>query len=88
MPLSFSACWLSVSGASQTHHLYQLSSRTELPVYASVAGCMQGFRRASLLHPSLEPSAHEGHGAVGTGLEEGHEDDQRAGTPLLMKKGW
>ncbi|KAK4820564.1 hypothetical protein QYF61_001627 [Mycteria americana] len=36
-----------------------------------------------LLHPALEPSAQEGHGAVGAGPEEGHENDLRAGAPIL-----
>ncbi|PKU49364.1 rna-directed dna polymerase from mobile element jockey- hypothetical protein [Limosa lapponica baueri] len=34
-------------------------------------------------HPALESSAQEGHGPVGMGPEEGHEDDQRAGAPYL-----
>jgi len=33
--------------------------------------------------PTLEPSAQEVHGPLRAGPEEGHEDDQRAGVPLL-----
>ncbi|PKU34812.1 rna-directed dna polymerase from mobile element jockey-like [Limosa lapponica baueri] len=36
-----------------------------------------------VLCPALESSTQEGHGPVGMGLAEGHEDDQRAGAPLL-----
>jgi len=36
-----------------------------------------------VLHPALEPSAQKTHGPVGTGPEEGHKDDPRAGTLLL-----
>jgi len=36
-----------------------------------------------VLHPALEPSAQEGHGPVGAGPEEGHENDQGDGAPLL-----
>jgi len=36
-----------------------------------------------VLHPALQPSAQEGHGPGGAGLEEGHKNDQRAGAPLL-----
>jgi len=36
-----------------------------------------------LLCPALEPSTQERHGAVGVGLEHGHRNVVRAGTPLL-----
>jgi len=36
-----------------------------------------------VLHPALEPSAKERHRPVGAGPEEGHENDPRAGAPLL-----
>ena len=35
------------------------------------------------LRPALEPSAQEGHVDLLQQLQEGHKDDQRAGTPLL-----
>jgi len=36
-----------------------------------------------VLRAALEPSAQERHGAVGTNLEESHENGQRDRTPLL-----
>ena len=42
-----------------------------------------GETSPGVLCPALEPSAQEGHGPVGAGPEKGHEDDPRAGTPLL-----
>ena len=48
---------------------------------------------SDLIRPHLEnciqlwrPSAQERHGPVGAGLEEGHKNFQRAGTPLLREK--
>ena len=36
-----------------------------------------------VLHPALEPSAQEGHGAVGVCQEEDDKNDLRAGATLL-----
>ena len=37
----------------------------------------------AVLRPALEPSAQEGHGAVGVGPKEGHENHERDEAPLL-----
>ncbi|KAK4815640.1 hypothetical protein QYF61_005202 [Mycteria americana] len=39
-----------------------------------------------VLCPALESLAQERHGPVGAGPEEGHKNDERAGTPLLWRK--
>ncbi|PKU37338.1 hypothetical protein llap_12353 [Limosa lapponica baueri] len=47
-----------------------------LPLYSALV-------RPHLECPALESSTQEGHGPVGMGPAEGHEDDQRAGARLL-----
>jgi len=44
---------------------------------------LSGESSSGVLCPALEPLAQEGHGPAGAGPEEGHKNDQRAGTPLL-----
>jgi len=38
------------------------------------------------MHPVLALPTQEGHEAVGSGTEEGHEDDQRARAPPLLEQ--
>jgi len=49
----------------------------------SVALLCYGEAPPGVFHPALESPAHEGHGLIGAGPEEGHKSDQRDGTPLL-----
>jgi len=45
-----------------------------------------GETPSGVLCPPLEPSAQDRHGPVGVGPEEGHKNNQRAGTPLVWGK--
>jgi len=42
-----------------------------------------GETAPGVVHSALEPSAREGHRAVGAGPEVGHKNDMRAGASLL-----
>ncbi|GAB0186682.1 hypothetical protein GRJ2_001133500 [Grus japonensis] len=44
---------------------------------------VEGGDSAPLLHSGVLRQVQERHGAVGVSPEEGHEDDQRVGAPLL-----
>jgi len=45
-----------------------------------------GETPSRVLHPALEPSAHDRHGPVGVGPEKGHKNGQRDGTPLHRER--
>lgn len=63
-----------------------VAQQLNIQVETSDRWCFSGRQDdcSPLLHLSdTPPSAKEGLGPLGVGLEEGYEDDQRVGTPLL-----
>jgi len=64
-------------GLHQKKHDQQAEGGDSAPLLHS------GETPPGVLRSALEPSVQEGHGDVGAGAEEGHKNDQRAGTPPL-----
>ena len=67
-------------GLHQKQHGQQVKGGDSAPLLCS------GETPPGVLCPALQPSALERHGPGGAGREEGHRNDQRAGTPLLWSK--
>jgi len=67
--------------------IFPLTSNLYLPSFRlkSCGFFLKKFFEATsgVLCPGLGPPVQEGCGAVGLGAEDGHEDDQKSGTPLL-----
>jgi len=66
-----------IPGLHQEKHGQQVEGGDSAPLLCS---CEMS---PGVLRPALDPPAGDRHGCVGAGPEEGHEDDQRAGVPLL-----
>jgi len=64
-------------GLRQTQRGQQVEGADSAPLLRS------GETPPGVLPPALEPSAQERHGSVRAGPKEGHQNVQRAGTPLL-----
>jgi len=64
-------------GLPQEKHGHQVEGGDSAPLLCSRE------TPSRVLCPALEPPTEEGHGCVGAGPEEGHEDDLRARVPLL-----
>lgn len=71
----------SILGCIQRSVGQQLKGGDSAPLLCS------GETPLGVLRPVLESSVQERYGPVGQGPEEGHENYQRDGTPLLTKKG-
>ncbi|PKU39460.1 rna-directed dna polymerase from mobile element jockey-like [Limosa lapponica baueri] len=67
----------SYSGLHRKKHGQQVEGGDSAPLLHSAE------TSPGVLQAALESPAQERHGPVGVGPEEGHKDDQRAGTPLL-----
>jgi len=70
-------------GSQSYPGLYQKQCGQQVEGGDSAPLLCSGETPPGVLHPALEPSAQERHGATGVGPEEGHKNDLRAGTPVL-----
>ena len=76
----FNMSWQHVLAAQKTKHIPGCIKRNiDQQVEGSDSTPLLSSREtpSAVLHPDLEPTTQEGHGAVGANPEEGHEDDQR-----------
>ncbi|PKU29999.1 rna-directed dna polymerase from mobile element jockey-like [Limosa lapponica baueri] len=76
--------WQCALAESQPHHgLHQKKRGQQVQGGDSAPLLCSGETLPGVLCPALVSSAQEGHGPVGMGPAEGHENDQRDGAPLL-----